>query len=223
MTPAIPFSLYLITDRHVVPGGDLLAAVERALAGGVEAVQLREKDLPAAEFLHLARQLRSLTSRYHARLLINRRLDVARAVAADGLHLGPDPPALLEARRQLGPRALLGVSTHDLTELRRAATAGADFATFGPIWHTPAKAPFGEPVGTPQLAAACVAGALPVFALGGVTPDRVPQLRTAGAAGAAAIAALLAVADPTRAAQQFRAALDAAPPSISSSGSLPPC
>jgi len=212
MTPAIPFSLYLITDRHVVPGGDLLAAVECALAGGVEAVQLREKDLPEAEFLELARQLRRLTCRYRARLLINRRLEVARAVAADGLHLGPDPAAILEARRQLGPDALLGVSTHDLAELRQAATAGADFVTFGPVWHTPAKAPFGDPVGIPQLAAVCAAGALPIFALGGVTPDRVPQLRAVGAAGAAAIAALLAAADPTRAAQQFRAALDAAPP-----------
>ncbi len=214
MGGSLDFSLYLITDRHVVPGGDLLATVERALAGGVQAVQLREKDLPAAEFFDLALKLRRLTSRYRARLLINRRLDVALAVAADGLQLGPDPVAILEARRQLGPQALLGASTHDLTELLRAAAAGADFATFGPVWHTPAKAPFGDPVGTRQLAAAAAAGRLPILALGGVTPDRVPQLRAAGATGAAAIAALLAVADPALAARQFRAALDAAPTAL---------
>ena len=210
MATPVDFSLYLITDRHAVTGGDLLSAVERALEGGVEAVQLREKDLPAEEYLELARQLRLLTSRYRARLLINRRLDVALAVAADGLHLGSDAAAISEARQRLGPGALLGASTHTLAELYRAAAAGADFATFGPIWHTPAKAPFGDPVGIRQLAAACAAGLLPIFALGGVVPARVPQLRAAGAHGAAAIAALLAADDPALAAQAFRTAL--APP-----------
>ena len=181
--------------------------MERALAGGVQAVQLREKDLPEAEFLQLARSLRELTARYGAKLLVNRRLEAALAVGADGVHLGAGKESILTARRRLGPRALLGVSTHSLAELRLAAAAGADFVTFGPVWFTPSKAPFGAPVGPQRLAAACAAALLPVFALGGVTPARIPELRAAGASGAAAIGALLSAADPTAAARQFRAAL----------------
>ncbi len=212
MSNPVDFNLYLITDRHAVPGGDLLTVVELALAGGVQAVQLREKDLPEDEFLSLARRLRELTRRYGAKLFVNRRLDAALAVGADGIQLGAERETILAARRHLGPRALLGVSTHSLEELRLAAAAGADFATFGPVWFTPSKAPYGEPLGPERLAAACAAVPLPVFALGGVTAARVPQLIAAGARGAAAIGALLAGADPGAAARSFRAALDPAPP-----------
>lgn len=207
MPPSLPFALYLITDRHAVPGGDLVAAVARALEGGVRAVQLREKDLPAAEFLELARQLRELTAAHGAKLLVNRRLAAALSIQADGLHLGPDAAAIAAARRALGPGALLGVSTHSGEELAIAAAAGADFATFGPVWFTPSKAPFGAPVGLERLAAACAATPLPVFGLGGVTPERVPQLRAAGACGAAAIGGLLGAPDPAMAASRFRAVL----------------
>jgi thiamine-phosphate diphosphorylase len=212
MAQPINFQLYLITDRHVVPGGDLVAAVERALAGGVQAVQLREKDLPEADFLTLARRLRELTARCGAKLFVNRRVESALAVGADGVHLGAEKESILAARRRLGPRALLGVSTHSLEELRLATAAGADFVTFGPVWFTPSKAPFGAPVGPELLTAACAAALLPVFALGGVTPTRIPELRQAGACGAAAIGALLSSADPAAAARQFRAALAVSPP-----------
>ena len=103
MPNPVAFDLYLITDRHAVPDGDLVAAVARALEGGVRAVQLREKDLAEAEFLALARQLRALTSRHDAQLLINRRLDIALAVGADGLHLGPDAVAIAAARQAPRP------------------------------------------------------------------------------------------------------------------------
>ncbi len=199
----LDFALYLITDRRQTPNGQLIPTVRRALEGGVRAVQLREKDLSAAELLPLAGELRSLTREFGARLLINDRVDVALATGADGVHLGGHSLPAADARRLLGPDKLIGVSTHRIEEIRTAEESGADFVTFGPVWFTPSKAPFGDPVGLDRLREACAASPLPVFALGGVRPERVPQALAAGAAGVALISAILAASDPAAAAQDF--------------------
>ncbi len=197
------FRLYLITDRRQVAGGDLPAAVERALGGGAEAVQLREKDLPARRLYDLARELRALTSRYGAKLLINGRVDVALAAGADGVHLGVGsiPPG--EARRLLGPRALIGCSTHSAAEAAEAESGGADFVTFGPVYATPSKAAYGPPVGVDALRRVCAAARLPVFALGGIGPRNVGEVVAAGACGVAAISAVFAAKDPGEATGDF--------------------
>ena len=110
MAERVDFSLYLISDRKALPEGKtLLESIEAALLGGVRAVQLREKDLSAAELLPLARQLRELTHAYQARLLVNDRIDVALAVEADGVHLGGHSLPVAVTRRLLGPNRLIGV------------------------------------------------------------------------------------------------------------------
>ena len=152
MMPTVGFSLYLITDRRQVPPGRTLTeTVRAALEGGVKAVQLREKDLPAAELYPLALELRALTREYGAKLLVNDRIDVALAVGADGVHLGGHSLPTAAARQLLGPNRLIGVSTHRPEEIAAAQRDGADFVTFGPVFHTPSKAAFGEPVGLDQL------------------------------------------------------------------------
>ena len=202
MKPPVDFTLYLITDRKQVPPGRTLAeTVEAALRGGVRAVQLREKDLPAAELLPLAAELRAITRRYRARLLINDRIDVALAVEADGVHLGGHSLPAAVARRLLGPRRLIGVSTHHPDEIAAAASAGADFVTFGPVFATPSKAPYGPPVGLDALCAACAAAPLPVFALGGIQIGQLPQIQVSGAHGVAVISAVIAARDPEDAAR----------------------
>ncbi len=204
MPPATDFHFYLITDRRQVPAGrSLLQQVEAALIGGVRAVQLREKDLSAAELLPLARELRDLTRAHSARLLINDRIDVALAVDADGVHLGGHSLPTSTARRLLGPERLIGVSTHHLDEITAATEAGADFVTFGPIFATPSKAAYGPPLGLEALRTACGNAPLPVFALGGISADKLPQLRAAGCRHCAAIGAVLAAADATLAARAF--------------------
>jgi thiamine-phosphate pyrophosphorylase len=204
MPNPLDFTLYLITDRHQVPAGrTLLATIEAALQGGVRAVQLREKDLSAAALLPLARELRDLTSRYRARLLINDRIDVALAVAADGVHLGGHSLPVAVARRLLGPERLIGVSTHHPAEIAAAATAGADFVTFGPVFATPSKLAYGPPQGLAALRLACQNSPLPVFALGGIKPCHLGALQSAGAAGIAVISALMATPDPCAAARLF--------------------
>jgi thiamine-phosphate pyrophosphorylase len=203
-----PFSLCLVTDRRQTRGRPLLDVVHAALDGGADAVQLREKDLLGAELYRLATALRELTARYGATLLVNDRIDVALAAAADGAHLGQQGIPAAVARRLLGPGRLLGVSTHSAAEVTMAATAGADYVVFGPIYFTPSKADFGPPLGLGSLTAVAAQAPVPILAIGGVTADRVAGLRRSGAAGVAVISAISAAADPVAAARQLRRALD---------------
>jgi len=205
MPNSIDFTLYLITDRHQVPAGHtLLATVEAALQGGVRAVQLREKDLPASELLPLAEELRALTRRFAARLLLNDRIDVALAVAADGVHLGGHSLPAAVARHLLGPQRLIGVSAHHSAEIAAAAAGGADFVTFGPVFATPSKAAYGPPLGIDALRKACTVAALPVFALGGIKAAHLSLLRNNGVHGTAVISAIMAAVDPETAARALR-------------------
>jgi len=202
--PAVDFSLYLITDRHILPSGrSLCDQVSVALEGGVRAVQLREKDLGAAELFPLAQELRALTRRYGARLLINDRIDVALAVDADGVHLGGHSLPTAETRSLLGPERLIGVSTHHFDEVHAAARAGADFVTFGPVYSTPSKLSYGDPVGLDRLREVCIASPLPVFALGGVMPDRIPGILASGCTRVACIGGILKQENPLDAVKSF--------------------
>lgn len=200
----VDFSLYLISDRKSLPAGrDLVGTVEAALRGGVQAIQLREKDMSAAELYPLARDLRQLTRHYSARLLINDRIDVALAVDADGVHLGNHSLPVAVARQLLGKERLIGVSTHHPREVLCAAEVGANFVTFGPIYATPSKLPYGAPVGLDPLAEICGAAPLPVFALGGVTATRLPELSAVGCRRVAVIGAVLRAEDPEAAVQEL--------------------
>ena len=200
----IDFSLYLITDRRQIAGGQtLISAAEAALEGGVRALQLREKDLSRAELRPLAQELRQLTRTYRAKLLINQHLGLALETDAVGDHLSAGSPLLECAREQLGPEKLIGVSTHSQDEIDRAALFAADFVSFGPVFATPSKMRFGPPQGLTALTEACRQAPLPVFALGGITAARQADVLTAGAFGIALISAIFAAADPKAAAQKF--------------------
>lgn len=202
----IDFSLYLITDRHQTAGRPLLEVVEAALSGGVRAVQLREKDLPVSELYELAWDLRALTARYDARLLINDRIDVALAVEADGVHLGKNSLPVTAARR-IAPDLLIGYSSHGVGEAAAALAKGADFVTFGPVFPTPSKAAYGDPLGLGELSRACSAVGGPVFALGGVKLENLKQVVASGCHRVAVISAILGAADPAAAAEEFRRGL----------------
>lgn len=141
------------------------------------ALQLREKDLEARELLGLARQLRIVCDRYGARLLVNDRLDVAIAARADGVHLPSNSFALADARALLGPDRLIGVSTHDLGEVVTASTGGADFVVYGPVFDPLSKSASTMARGADGLRAAISVSSIPVFALGGINPARVRELR----------------------------------------------
>ena len=170
---SMDFSLLLITDRHQTNGSPLTDVIRLALQGGVRAVQLREKDLPDGELLELARSLRRITDEFDARLLINRRLDICRAVNADGVHLGADGMSIADARRLLNEHTLIGYSAHNIEEACAAEAAGASYVTFGPVYATPSKASYGAPLGVELLREACNRLTIPVFALGGIRRNEI--------------------------------------------------
>jgi thiamine-phosphate pyrophosphorylase len=201
------FSLYLVTDRSALPATSLQDAVESCLAAGLKAVQLREKDMAVRDLLGLAHALRDSTRRHGARLLINDRADVALAVGADGVQrAGTSLP--VSALRAIGPSGfLIGASVHAVDEARAAAAEGADFLLFGPVYDTPSKRQYGAPQGPAALERVCAAVGTPVFGVGGVTPERAPEVMRAGAAGVAVIGAILAAERPADAVKAFLDAL----------------
>lgn len=203
----IDFSLYLVTDRHQTGGRPLLDVLEAALSGGLRAIQLREKELAPAELYELAWELRGLTARYDARLFINERIDIALAVEADGVQLGVSSMPVTAARR-IAPDLLIGYSGHAVGEAAAAIAKGADFATFGPVFHTPSKKQYGDPVGLTELARICSQpiGDL-IFALGGVKLDNLQQVTAAGCHRVALISGILAADDPAVASEAFRRGL----------------
>ena len=210
----VGFRLYLITDRKLAGSRGLLATCEAALQvaadfspPGAIAVQLREKDLEGRALFELACEMRRLCDRYGAPLLINDRIDVAMAAGADGVHLAANSVPAIEARKLLGNSRLIGVSTHALDEVRSAADCGADFVVFGPVFAPLSKGSYSPPCGREELVAACRAASLPVFALGGITPERVPELAGSGAAGVAVIGSVIGAENPELAAKSLLDAL----------------
>jgi len=190
------FDLYLVTDRSQTGGRDLLWVLERALEGGVRAVQLREKDLGGRELFVLAEKTKRLCERYQANLFVNDRVDVALGVDADGVHLGGDSMPVRAARELLGAEKLIGVSTHSINEASEAEREKADFILFGPVYFTASKAAYGEPQGLGRLKKVVEKISLPVYAIGGVKVENIAEVKETGVRGIALISAVLSASDP---------------------------
>jgi thiamine-phosphate pyrophosphorylase len=202
-------SLTLVTDRTRTRGRELAAVVAECLAAGLPAVQVREKDLGAAELAVLCRRLRELTRDHGARLVVNDRVDVALAVGADAVQRTHASLPVDDIRSIAGRRLAIGASVHSLEDAIDAEMRGADWLVFGPVYDTPSKRRWGPPQGLERLAKVVKAVRIPVVAIGGITPERVAATRAAGAAGVAAIAAIVDTASPADATKRFLEALAA--------------
>ncbi len=200
----IDFKLYLITDRKLFNSNDeLVPAVEEALGAGVKAVQLREKDLPVREMLDLAYRFRELTARYNAKLFINERFDIALCIGADGVHLGQSAIPVNAVRNIVKEKLLIGCSTHSMKEAVEAEEGGADFITFGPIFQTPSKMRYGDPVGIDLLNEVRQKVGLPVFDIGGIKTNNIELVINSGASGIALISGILSHADRVSATREY--------------------
>lgn len=226
--PALPTpTLMLVTDRHVVPAGHLPERVAAAVRGGVNVVQLREKDLPVGDLLALGRDIKAAING-QALFLVNDRVDVALALGADGVHLPQEGVPAAVARQILGPGALIGRSVHNEDTARDAAAEGVDYLILGPVYETtshPGVQPPGldflryifeglppledegpmEPEGIRREVAEV--GRTPIIGIGGITPRNAPDIMAAGAVGVAAISHILKAHDPEQAARELAAAV----------------
>jgi thiamine-phosphate pyrophosphorylase len=186
--------LYAIVDP-LDTGRDPVALAGALLAGGARLLQLRLKDAGSRLLLETARAIAVRARAAGALFLVNDRPDIARAVDADGVHLGQDDVPVAAARRVLGPGPLIGVSTHDLDEARAAAAAGADYLGVGPIYATTSKAGALAPRGPELVRAVRAIVTLPLVAIGGIDADTAAAVRAAGADAVAMIGALVRAED----------------------------
>ncbi|MBP1774925.1 MAG: Thiamine-phosphate pyrophosphorylase [candidate division NC10 bacterium] len=192
-----------MTDRKQTGGRDLVTVLSQALVAGVQAIQLREKDLDTIDVYRLGERLLSLTRQAGAALIVNDRVDVAMALGADGVHLTRKSLPPMEARALVGSRMLLGISCHGLADVREAVEGGVDFVVLGPIYETPSKVPYGAPLTPVILKQARGICPLPILAIGGINTTRVPEVVHAGADGVAVISAVLAAPDPGAATREL--------------------
>ena len=200
-------SLCLVTDRTQTGGRDLVAVVRDCLTAGLPAVQVREKDLGAADLARLCRALRGPTAERGALLIVNDRVDVALAVGADAVQRTSASLPIEDIRVLADKRLRVGASVHSLDEARAARAAGADWIVFGPIFDTPSKLRYGPPQGLAALERVVRAVQAPVIAIGGITPERVRDVRRAGADGVAVISAILMAPSPAATTRRFLDAL----------------
>ncbi len=195
-------TLYVILDRGVARGRDLLDLLAAAVAGGCRMVQLRDKEWPSGRLLPLAERLRARCAADGVTFIVNDRVDLALAVGADGVHLGQDDLPAKIARPLLRPGMILGVSTHSVAQARAAQADGADYIAVGSMFATRSKAEF-ELVGPDLLRKLRGEIRVPLVGIGGITHDNVQEVVRAGADGVAVISAVVAADDPRAAAERF--------------------
>ena len=183
--------------------------VRELLAGGVQALQLREKSLPDRSLLDRARLVRRWTREAGAMFIMNDRADLARLADADGLHVGQSELSVKDARRIVGPSAVIGVSTHAIEQARQAVLDAAGYIGVGPLFAGPTKT-FQALAGLDCLREVVGEIALPAFAIGGINLENVDSVLSAGARRIAVCSALCGAEDPREAARRFRDKVDSA-------------
>ena len=201
--------LYAVTDRSWLRGRSLAECVRDAVEGGVTFVQLREKHAVRDEALALARELRDVCAQAGVPFVVDDDVQLAAEVGADGVHVGQSDTACAEARRVLGPEAIVGVSARTVAEALEAQAAGADYLGVGALHPTPTK-PDAVDVTYNELRVICKAVRIPVVGIGGVDATTARELAGTGAAGGAVVSAIFAAGDCREAARRLQAALEEA-------------
>jgi len=206
MRPALPNPcLCLVTDRRLGDEATLVDRIAGAVSGGVDLVQLREKDLPGGRLLELAQQIKEAIND-SALLIINERVDVAAAVSADGVQLGEEALPIFEARNILGPDTLIGRSVHSLAGALRTKEQDADFLLVGTMFASRSH-PGEKPVGPELVRQIKTQCSVPLIGIGGIEAGNTRHVINAGANGVAVISSILASRDPKEAARQIKLAI----------------
>lgn len=211
LTPAPPVVCVVTRGRGAAGSEERLRLIDRltaAVRGGANMVQVRERQFDDRALLAFVQEVIAAVRPAGARVLVNERTDIALTAGADGVHLKGDGPPASDVRRLTPPGFLVGRSVHAPEEAAAVeAGGGCDFLVFGTVFHSASKSHDHPIAGLDALRRTCAAVALPVIAIGGVSPGRAADVRAAGAAGAAAIALFAEAGDPAAAAAALRDAL----------------
>jgi thiamine-phosphate pyrophosphorylase len=196
--------LHVITDVVVQTRYSHEALAEMACVGGADIVQLRDKSLGRDDFARVARRVAAICREHGVAFIVNDRVEVAREVDADGVHVGRSDATLREARATLGPRAIVGTSAGNLAQAQEAEAEGANYIGFGHVFATSSKVRSTPPVGLDALALVAARVRVPVIAIGGITEVNARDVIAAGAWGIAVIGAVCAADDPRAATERLR-------------------
>ena len=208
--PSFDLTLYLVVGSDAVGGRSLDQVVAAAVRGGVTLVQLREKDLPDAQVVDLARRLKAMLAAHGVPLIVNDRIEAARDAGADGVHLGQDDLDAAHARDVLGPDKIVGVSAGTAAEAALVDRGIADYVGVGSVYATATKPDAGAPIGVAGLRALRpVLAPLPIVAIGGIDAGSAAAVMASRAAeGVAVVSAICGAEDPEAAARDLRRAIN---------------
>ena len=212
--PPSNWQTYLVTQESLSAGRSTVDIVTQAIAGGIDVVQLREKETDAAWRYELGCELRELTADAGVDLIVNDRVDIAQAIDADGVHVGQSDLPVAVARELLGPDAIVGCSASTIEQAQRAKAEGADYLGVGTIYGTTSKdvADDKDGVGPERVAEITDAVSIPVVGIGGITADNAGAVVEAGAVGVSVISELTQADDPQAGAEALGAAVETRKP-----------
>lgn len=196
------FRLYAITGEQFHPGRDMLEVMEEAIKGGVDIIQLRDKDGSPEEVLRKAKALRELTRKYGVTFIVNDYIDIALEVDADGVHLGQNDVTLTEARQRVGDK-IIGISTHAIEEALLAEEQGADYIGVGPVFPTKTKVDVVDPVTVAYVRQVAERIRIPFVAIGGIKLSNVDEVLAAGATRICAVSEIVGSSDIVGTCQAF--------------------
>jgi len=201
-------ALYLVTDPDMGRDRGVLETCRQALASGVRTVQLRDKRAAPADLVAQGRRLKEMADSFGAWCLINDSVEAAAECGAHGVHLGQDDTPVTEARRILGPRAVIGASVQTPEDARRAEREGADYLAANMVYATATKTDISQTIGLVGVAALKAASRLPLVAIGGIKSENARAVIEAGADGVAVVSAIMMAEDVAAACRALLAAIE---------------
>jgi len=198
------YDLYIITDQRISHGKSHLEIAEAALAGGATVIQFRDKEMKDSEAVVACREIYKLTKKKDVSFIVNDRVEIVKAVNADGVHLGQEDMSFSSARKILGKEKIIGISVETVEQALKAVEGGADYLGIGPIYPTATKPDAGKALGIARLKEIRESVNIPIVAIGGINENNLEEVLRAGADGVAVISAVVSAPDITEACRKLK-------------------
>jgi len=198
------YDLYIITDQRISHGKSHFEVAEAVLEGGATVLQFRDKEMGDSEAIEVCQKIHKLTKKKDVPFIVNDRVEIAKAVDADGVHLGQEDMSFGSARKVLGKEKIIGISVETVEQALKAVEGGADYLGIGPIYPTATKPDAGKALGIVRLKEIRESVNIPIVAIGGINENNLEEVLKAGADGVAVISAVVSAPDITEACRKLK-------------------